>query len=77
MRTVELSEAKRKLSLLLRRVKAGESIIITLRGERVALLAPPTEADVAEFVGSTDRVRGSLSKRRKISVKSLIEEGRV
>jgi antitoxin (DNA-binding transcriptional repressor) of toxin-antitoxin stability system len=41
MKTVGVRELKNRLSEYLREVKAGESILVTDRGEVVAELAPP------------------------------------
>lgn len=47
MATASISEAKAKLSALLDRVKAGETVTITDRGVPVAQLAPlPSGSDV-------------------------------
>ncbi|TIT80367.1 MAG: type II toxin-antitoxin system Phd/YefM family antitoxin [Mesorhizobium sp.] len=39
---VPITEARTKLSELVRRANAGEEIVITRRGEAVARLLPPT-----------------------------------
>jgi prevent-host-death family protein len=41
MRTVGIRELKNSLSEYLRRVRSGESVLVTDRGEIVAELAPP------------------------------------
>jgi antitoxin (DNA-binding transcriptional repressor) of toxin-antitoxin stability system len=41
MKTVGIRELKNSLSEYLRRVRAGESVLVTDRGEVVAELAPP------------------------------------
>ncbi len=46
MKTVTLTEAKAGLSGLLRRVARGEVILILSRGQPVARLTPPSDADV-------------------------------
>jgi prevent-host-death family protein len=46
MRTASISETKAKLSALLERVKAGETVTITDRGVPVAQLAPLPTASV-------------------------------
>ena len=45
MTTVTLSEAKAKLSAVLRRVKRGETILITERGRPVARIEPARPSD--------------------------------
>lgn len=49
MATASISETKAKLSALLERVKAGESITITDRGNPVARIVPLIELDDAEW----------------------------
>jgi prevent-host-death family protein len=49
MTIASISETKAKLSALLERVKAGESITITDRGNPVAQLVPLVELDDAEW----------------------------
>jgi prevent-host-death family protein len=44
MVTVSVSELKANLSEHLRRVKAGEEVLVTDRGRVVAVLGPPPEA---------------------------------
>ena len=48
MVTVSVSELKAKLSEHLRRVKAGEEVLVTDRGRAVAVLAPPPKAAADE-----------------------------
>jgi prevent-host-death family protein len=45
MKTVPVSEAKARLSALLRRVQRGETIVILHRGKPVARLAPALAGD--------------------------------
>jgi prevent-host-death family protein len=40
MKTVSASEARRRLSKLLRDVSAGETVVVTLHGEPVAQIVP-------------------------------------
>jgi len=49
MAVASISETKAKLSALLERVKAGESITITDRGNPVAQLVPLVELDDSEW----------------------------
>lgn len=44
MKTVGVRELKNRLSEYLRQVRAGESVLVTDRGEVVAELAPPGES---------------------------------
>lgn len=56
MATVSVSEAKAKLSALLARVKSGERITITDRGNPVAQLVPLAELDDAEWEARVRRL---------------------
>jgi prevent-host-death family protein len=50
---VSITDARAKLSELVRRVKAGEEIVITRRGKAVArLLPPPAKEDFLPRVGA-------------------------
>ena len=77
MRTVGLFEAKQKLSELVARATEGERIGITRRGKLAALLVsahPPTNLkDVFEEI---DQIRKRAKRRKGVTTKSLIEEGR-
>lgn len=77
MESVGAYEAKTKLSWLLERVAAGETITITRHGQPAALLTPPepTPTDPADTVAQLRAARVGLSLGGE-SIKSLIEEGR-
>ncbi len=67
---ISVSELKAKLSAHLRRVKAGETILVTERGRPVAQLSPPPqsqgdEAGMQELVaaGLVKLGRGRVSKQ--------------
>ncbi len=78
MRTVGLFEAKQKLSELVDRAKAGERIGITRRGKLAAVLSPaPSETSLKEVFDDIEEIRKRSRKPRGVSVKSLIEEGRI
>lgn len=78
MRTVGLFEAKQKLSELITRAKSGERIGITQRGKLAAVIIPaPSEVSLKEVFEDIERLRKRSRKPRGVSVKSLIEEGRV
>ncbi len=47
--SVGVHEAKTQLSRLLHRVRAGEEIVITSRGEPVARLVPPVHGAARDF----------------------------
>ena len=66
MVTASISEAKAKLSALLDRVKAGEEVTITDRGEPVARIVPITARDVeaSERIARLER-QGIVRRPRK------------
>ncbi|UVK44806.1 type II toxin-antitoxin system prevent-host-death family antitoxin [Mesorhizobium sp. AR07] len=54
---VSITEARARLSELVRRAKAGEEIVITRRGKPVArLLPPPVKVDLLPRIGTTSAV---------------------
>ncbi len=63
MRTVGIRELKNSLSEYLRRVRAGESVLVTDRGEIVAELTPPgrDSADPAMPPGLSALARRGLA----------------
>lgn len=48
MVSISVSELKARLSEHLRRVKAGERLIVTERGRAVAVLSPPSVGDAGD-----------------------------
>ncbi len=79
MTTVGTFEAKTHLTQLLSRVANGEKILITNRGQPVAMLVPPeprrkVAALVAEILKARDERGPTLGKG--MSIRQLIEEGR-
>jgi prevent-host-death family protein len=62
MKTVGVRELKNKLSEYLRRVRLGESVLVTDRGEVVAELVPPGQgqSDPSVPVGLQSLVRRGL-----------------
>ena len=78
MRTVGLFEAKQKLSELVDRARQGERIGITRRGKLAAVLtAAPSETSLKAVFEDMENIRKRAKLPRGVSVKSLIEEGRV
>ena len=79
MVTIGAIEAEAQLPKLLDRVEAGESIIITRKGEEVAYLVPPPErsvdTDAAEAVAQWREARKGL-KLDAAGVRELINQGR-
>ena len=78
MQKVALFEAKNRLSELVDRVLAGESIAITRRGKIVARLVSNEESVAAEEQDPVARLRKARHgvKLRGLSVRDLIAEGR-
>jgi len=81
MKTVGTFEAKTHLTQLLARVAGGEKILITNRGQPVAMLVPPEGAgrgEVRRVVGDMLRARddGGPSLGKKLTTRQLLEEGR-
>jgi len=75
---VSVSEAKTKLSELLRETEQGGSFIIYRRGKEVARLVPPMkeeqDADLKQVLSSFREIRERIPG--KVSIRQLIEEGR-
>jgi prevent-host-death family protein len=81
MTSVGTFEAKTHLTALLGRVAKGEKILITNRGQPVAMLVPPepeNPGDVAGLVQEMLRIRDeqgpTLGKKR--TIRQMLEEGR-
>lgn len=78
MRTVGLFEAKQKLSELVERAGKGERIGITRRGKLTALIIPPqSELSLKESFDEIEKVRKKIRLPKGLTIKSMIEEGRV
>jgi len=63
MASIGVRELRQRASELLRRVEQGETIEITARGRRVALLSPPPEGeplDRLRALGDLEPAKGSL-----------------
>ncbi len=77
MRTLKLSEAKQKLSELVKRAAEGERIGITRRGKLAALIVSAhPETNLKDVFGEIDRIRRRARRAKGVSVKRLIEKGR-
>jgi prevent-host-death family protein len=79
--SVEIPEAKTHLAKLLGRVATGERILITNRGQPVAMLVPPDAANrpdvittVEEMLKARDEQGPTLGK--KLTIHQMKEEGR-
>jgi prevent-host-death family protein len=78
MRTVGLFEAKQKLSELVERAGKGERIGITRRGKLTAVISPPQpERGLKESFDEIEKVRKKVRLPKGVTIKSMIEEGRV
>ena len=78
MQKVGLFEAKQKLSELVERAARGERIGITKRGKLTAVMGPAQEeVDIKKVFASMDEIRKKAKKIPGVTVKSLIEEGRM
>jgi prevent-host-death family protein len=75
--TVSISDAKNKLSKLLERVEAGETIALTRHGKKVALLTPVNQVrPIARQAIARLRELRAESRLRGLKVKELMDEGR-
>jgi prevent-host-death family protein len=78
MRQMGLFEAKQKLSELVERAGRGERIGITKRGKLAAVIGPAQEeVDLKKVFAKMDEIRKRAKKVPGVTVKSLIEEGRM
>jgi prevent-host-death family protein len=78
MTSVGSFEAKTHLPELLKRVARGEKILITRRGQPVAMLVPPQREpsrEVSEVIAELKELRRG-NTLGGISIRELIEEGR-
>ncbi len=80
MTTVDIFEAKNRLSELVERAARGEEIVITRRGEQVARLMPLRVPDaLAQAQTLATRIRRSRAGQApgdRVGVRDMIEEGR-
>jgi prevent-host-death family protein len=78
MRQMGLFEAKQKLSELVERAGRGERIGITKRGKLAAVIGPAQEeVDLKKAFEEIEKIRKRSKKVPGVTVKSLIEEGRM
>ena len=77
MLTVGAFEAKAKIAELLDKVAAGETVLITRRGEAAALLVSPIQVhrDKARALSEIKRFRKAC-KTGKVDIEALITEDR-
>jgi prevent-host-death family protein len=77
MRTISLSEAKRKLSELVDQASEGERIGITSRGKLAALIVPAQPVmSLEEIFRDIKRIRQRVKLPKGMTIAKLIEEGR-
>ena len=79
MRSVGLFEAKNGLSALVERVSKGEEIVITRRGQKIAMLVPANRRrprPAAEVVASIRKSRKGVRVPKGFSIRQMIEAGR-
>ena len=62
MASIDVRELRQRASELLRRVEQGETIEVTDRGRRVAVLSPPNgnQLDRLRALGDVDSAKGDL-----------------
>jgi prevent-host-death family protein len=78
MDTIGLFEAKNKLSELVERASQGHRIGITRRGKLAALIVPvQPEASLDEIFRDMEQIRKRARLPKGITIKALIEEGRI
>ncbi len=79
MRSVGLFEAKNRLSALVERASKGEVILITRRGQKVAMLVPfgrrwdRTPREVVEHIRESRR---GTHLPKGLTIRRLIDDGR-
>jgi prevent-host-death family protein len=72
-------EAKTRLPELLKRVEAGETVLITRRGKPVARIVSDEEALRAQRLAAIERIKRLRSRTANVSVEEIIkarDEGR-
>jgi prevent-host-death family protein len=78
METVGLFEAKNRLSELVARASRGQKIGITRHGKLSALIVPARpQRSLEEIFRDIERIRKRAKLPKGVTVKDLIEEGRV
>jgi len=78
MKHVGLFEAKQKLSELVERAEEGERIGITRRGKLAAVLVPAeTETNVQHVFEEIEEIRKRARRRKGVTARTLIDEGRL
>jgi prevent-host-death family protein len=79
MRSVGLFQAKNELSALVERVRKGEEIMITRRGQEAAILVPASRRSRRAARDVVEHIREARKGARTPSgytLRKLVEEGR-
>jgi prevent-host-death family protein len=79
MRSVGLFQAKSELSALVERVSKGEEVMITRRGQKVAMLVPANRGPkraAREVVEHIRKARKGARLPKGYTLRRLVEEGR-
>lgn len=78
MQKIGLFEAKNRLSELVERAAQGEKIGITRRGKLAVLIVPARpQVSLKEIFEDIEGIRRRAKLPKGVTVKELIEEGRV
>ena len=78
MEKIGLTDAKNRLSELVRRAAKGEKIGLTRRGKLLAMIVPaPPQESLGEIFRDLDKIRKRSKLPKGLDVKVLIEEGRI
>ena len=78
MRTIGLFEAKQKLSEIVDRASEGERTGITRRGKLAAIIIPAQgDVNLESVFDGIEGVRKRVRKSKGLTIKELIEEGRM
>ena len=71
MRSFSAAEANRKFSKLLRQVREGKTVVVTSRGEAVAIIAP-AKARHVQRVKARDRLLKRLRAQRATGTRNWV-----
>jgi prevent-host-death family protein len=78
MRTFGLFEAKQKLSEIVERASEGERTGITRRGKLAAIIIPAqTEVSLESVFEDIEDIRKRARKPKDLTIRDLIQEGRM
>lgn len=78
MEVIGLGEARKRFSELVERASGGQEIGVTRRGKLVAIITPArTQPSLEQIFRNLDRIRKRSKMPKGVTVKDLIEEGRI